>query len=202
MPDEPGHYRLFFHAYDRAGNAATANVPLKVRGEARTPMPFPVYENGFAGMPWAPSGWMGGIEHLALDGAQAQVTRDGGAAGRLRYEGRFGWAGIAWQDPPDDWGERAGGYDLRGAKALELWARGEYGGEKVSFGVGLLDESRDFPDSAIARRDEVVLTHEWRRYRVPLEGLDLSRIKTGFVITLAGRATPVTVYLDDIRFVR
>ncbi len=32
MPDAPGTYRLYLYADDPAGNAATANVPLKVRG--------------------------------------------------------------------------------------------------------------------------------------------------------------------------
>jgi len=32
--------------------------------------------------------------------------------------------------------------------------------------------------------------------------MDLSRIRTGFVVTLTGRETPVTIYLDSIRFVR
>jgi hypothetical protein len=46
------------------------------------------------------------------------------------------------------------------------------------------------------------MTREWQRYRVPLAGTDLSRIRTGFVVTLTGRETPVTIYLDSIRFVR
>ena len=200
-PAEPGPYRMFLYAYDAAGKAGTANVPLLVKGEVRTRMPVAVYEDGFDGMPWAPSGWMGDVEHLALDGDQRQVVHEGEAAVRIRYEGRT-WAGIAWQDPPNNWGERDGGRDLRGATALELWARGEYGGEQVSFGVGLLGKERAFPDSGIARMDGIVLTREWRRYRVPLAGVDLSTIRTGFVVTLAGRATPVTIYLDGIRFVR
>jgi hypothetical protein len=35
---------------------------------------------------------------------------------------------------------------------------------------------------------------------IDLEGKDLTRIKTGFVWTLAGQGAPVVFYLDDIRF--
>ncbi len=75
-------------------------------------------------------------------------------------------------------------------------------GKKSHFGVGLLEHDRAHPDSAIVKTDTIVLTSEWRRYRIPLEGRDLSSLKTGFVVTLQGRRSPVTVYLDSIRFVR
>ena len=50
--------------------------------------------------------------------------------------------------------------------------------------------------------DGIQLTREWQRYTVPLKKVDLSSIKTGFVVTLTGRRTPVTIYLDSIRFIR
>jgi hypothetical protein len=202
MPDEPGPYRLFAFAYDPAGNAATANVPLLARGEAGPRMPFAVYEEGFDSMPWVPSGWMGGVDSLTLGGAHAENVHEGSRAIRMRYTGTYGWVGVAWQNPPNNWGDLDGGFDLTGAAELEVWARGEYGGEKVTFGVGLLEQDRDFPDSAVVKTNTIELKSEWQRYRVSLKGKDLTSLKTGFVVTLQGRKSPVTIYLDSIRFIR
>lgn len=144
---------------------------------------------------------MGSHESLTLDGAFSTKPHEGTSCIKMRYEGTFGWVGVAWQHPANNWGDQDGGFDLTGAKELELWARGEYGGEKISIGVGLLSSDTDHPDSGKTKVDVVELTREWQRYTVPLKKLDLSSIKTGFVVTLIGRRTPVTIYLDGIRFI-
>ena len=202
MPEEPGPYRLYLYAYNAVNRAATANIPLLVKGEVRTHMPFSVYEDGFEGMPWVPSGWMGAHELLTVEGDNTDNPHKGKHCIKMRYTGKGGWVGVAWQDPANNWGEQDGGYDLTGAKHMELWARGKYAGERISIGVGLLDKETTHPDSGKTSIEDIVLHDEWKRYRIPLEGVDLSSIKTGFVVIISGQHTSVTVYLDSIRFVR
>lgn len=203
MPDNPGSYRLFAYAYDPSGNAATANIPLLVKGEPGVRFPVSVYEEGFAHMPWAPSGVMGNSKSLAIDGDWKENVFEGSRAIRLHYSGRRGWVGVAWQNPPNNWGDEDGGFDLTGATALEFWVRGEMGGEKASFGVGLLDKKRDYPDSVIVKTRMIELGSEWKKLQIPFQdGDDLSSLKVGFVVTLEGQRSPVTVYLDSIRFVQ
>ncbi len=201
MPDAPGPYRLYLYAYNAENRAATANIPLLVKGEVRTLMPFSVYEEGFENMPWYPSGWMGGHEFLTLDGENTDGPYEGKYSIKLRYTGKFGWVGIAWQNPSNNWGEEDGGYDLRGATHLELWARGKYVNERISIGVGIIGKEKAYPDSGKAKIDDIVLTDKWTRYRLPLTDVDLSSIKTGFVLTVSGQSSSVNVYLDNIRFI-
>lgn len=87
---------------------------------------------------------------------------------------------VAWQHPANNWGDQEGGYDLTGATHLEVWARGEYGVETID--IGLIGQDKTHPDSAKITVEDIGLKKEWTRYRIRLKKLDLSSIKTGFVV--------------------
>jgi hypothetical protein len=207
MPAGGGGYRLFAHVTDDHGGAAVANVPLRVDAPVLPPkaraaqLPLVVYaEATDAKPPFAPTGWMGNTKGLRLDPACATNPHGGKTCLHAEYRDGDGWAGVVWQSPPGDWGDRPGGWDLTGAKQLTFWARGGAGGEVVSFEFGLLGAGKKFPDTARGKLADVALTAEWKAYALPLGAQDLSRIKTGFAFVVRGQGKPVEFFLDDVRF--
>ncbi|HUJ09332.1 MAG TPA: hypothetical protein VL171_04840 [Verrucomicrobiae bacterium] len=118
---------------------------------------------------------------------------------KLQYLAPGQWGGIIWQDPPNDWGDKPGGYNLSGATKLTFWARGETGGEKVKFVFGVIKREKPHFDTASGELD-VVLTRDWTQYSIDLAGKDLSRIKTGFGWTVSGQGKPITFYVDDVKY--
>ena len=139
---------------------------------------------------------MGNTRALKVDERCADRPFAGETCLRVEYTDHIGWAGIFWQDPANDWGEKPGGRNLSQAATLVFRARGERGGEKVDFFVGGLKD-KPHGDSAEAKLT-VTLKKEWTRYRIPLDGKDLSQIKTGFGFSLASSGDPVVFYLDEI----
>jgi len=164
-------------------------------------LPFVVYdEKGSANNHYIPSGWMGNAKGTKMEDGCTNNPQAGKTCLRVEYSAPGEWAGIVWQDPANDWGDQPGGWNLTGAKKLKFWARGEKGGETVSFKFGILGSDKKHSDSATGETGEVKLTNEWQQYSIDLAGNDLTRIKTGFVWSLTGQGSPAVFFLDDLRF--
>ncbi len=207
LPTDGGLYRLFAIVRDTHGGAAAANTSVRVDAPKAVPtkgakakLPLRVY--GEAGDPatYIPAGWMGDTKSIQLDPENATQPHTGRACLRCEFSAAKGWGGVVWQNPANDWGSQGGGYDLTGAKRLTFWARGEQGGEVVSFEYGILEKGKRFADTGSGSLPKVKLTKEWERYEIPVSGQDLTRIKTGFVWTTQGAGSPVVFYLDDIQW--
>jgi hypothetical protein len=205
-PKDGGGYRLFAYVRDGKGGAAVANVPLFVDGPRpvfkppAAKLPLVLYADGQTAMPYVPSGWMGKTEAMTVDDKCEDQPHGGKVCMKVSFTAADGWAGVVWQSPADDWGDRPGGFDLSGAKTLVFWARGEKGGEKASFKLGIIGKNKKYHDSASAEAGTLELTAEWKKYTVDLAGKDLQCVKTGFAWVLGGQGRPIAFYLDDIQY--
>ena len=141
---------------------------------------------------------MGNTKALKLDPDSTDHPHSGKTCLRLEFQAKDGWGGIVWQSPANDWGDKPGGWNLTGAKELSFWARGEKGGETISVSFGLIAKDKPYFDTAQGKLDKVALTKDWKQYTIDLQGKDLTRVKSGFVVTVAGE--PMTVFLDDIQY--
>lgn len=117
-------------------------------------------------------------------------------------ESGTGWAGIFWLNPANNWGDSKGGLNLKGAKQLVFWARGEKGGEVVTFKMGGVGMGHQYPDSDGASSDPITLTKDWKQYTIDLSGKDLSQIAGGFawVATAKENQSNITFYLANIYY--
>ncbi len=167
---------------------------------------FYVYtDHGAAPNHFVPSGWMGDFSDMSLDMNSTDDPADGKTCIKVSYSAKgsegAGWAGMYWQQPVNNWGDKVGGFNLKGMKQLTFWARGAVGGEVISeFKIGGIEGQR--PDSDAVRIGPVVLTREWKKYVMDLRGADLSHISGGFAWSASKEENPrgATFYLDEIRF--
>jgi hypothetical protein len=168
--------------------------------------PFNVYTDKNArGNHFAPSGWMGDYNDIAFTDAWQDDVYSGNTCIKITYRPNASqgarWVGMYWQNPPNNWGEKKGGFDLTGAKKLTFYARGEKGGERIEeVKVGGINGT--YPDSDIATAGPIILTRDWQQYSIDLRGKDLSYISGGFVWATNLDANPdgATFYFDDIRY--
>jgi len=160
--------------------------------------------NHFVASGFMPDGRCVAINDTWLDNCQdsrsciqLQFNRDCSATG-------IGWAGIYWLAPANNWGDaKSGGYNLTGAKKLVFWARGEKGGEVVTFKMGGVGMGHPYPDSDGAGTDPIVLTKDWKEYSIDLKGKDLKHIIGGFawVGTAKENQSNITFYVRNIYYI-
>lgn len=155
------------------------------------------------------SGYMG-------DGENVKVTPVAGAMCRnadvpcikVSYQrGSMGWAGVYWQSPANNWGDKPG-RQIEGATKITFWAAGANGGEIVEFKAGGIKDKPPKataswrPDSFEVTKGNVVLSRQWKQYEIPVAGKSLRNVVGGFAWVATADANPkgLTFYLDAIRY--
>ena len=154
---------------------------------------------------FVPSGWMGDYGDIKIDDASKEKPHSAPTCFKITYNGHAAqganWAGIFWQTPANNWGEKPGGFDLTRYKKLTFWARGAKGGEKIAeFKVGGI--TGEHGDSDSASIGPIALTSQWKKYTIGLADKNLSHIVGGFAWSASRDDNPngFVIYLDDIRF--
>lgn len=173
--------------------------------EQREPFkPFPLASA------YAPSGFMG---DLKTNGNPNTVLKQGATiegrnvvTSRIEYKkGNEGWAGIFWQHPNLNWGDKIG-FSLVGAKKISFYAKGERGGEIVEFKAGCINsEGKPYQDRFCKTTGEVVLTTSWTKYVIDLSDLNenqLSSVIGGFCWVASGgfdKEGRLVTYIGDLK---
>ena len=114
----------------------------------------------------------------------------------------MGWAGVYWQYPANNWGTKPGYAIPPGATKVTFQAKGEKGGEKVTFlAGGIINAGSAYTDSLKASVD-VTLTADWAPYSIDLGGQTYSQVLGAFGWTMkASDAGPSGGFLvDDIQW--
>ncbi|MBU1087616.1 MAG: hypothetical protein KKD05_08915 [Candidatus Omnitrophica bacterium] len=150
-----------------------------------------------------PSQTIGDGPAIEFDQGWQENPQSGSTCVKIKYNatGDFGWAGLYWVNPVGNWGQKKGGYDLRFAKKLTFWAKGEKGGEHIAvFRLGGLKGT--YPDSDNHGIGPVVLTPEWKQYAVDVSQRNLKYIFAGFsfALTKAHNRKGCIFYLDNIKY--
>lgn len=150
-----------------------------------------------------PTERIGDGQALEFDDNWQHNPQSGNSCIKVRYNatGSFGWAGIYWVNPKGNWGDEKGGFDLRFAKKLTFWVRGEKGGEHIAvFRFGGLKGV--YPDSDNHGIGPVVLTDKWQQLSIDVSQRNMRYISAGFsfALTKAHNRKGCIFYIDNIKY--
>lgn len=190
-------------AFAAPGKNKTA-IDLSLTPQERAHLAFYVYADFKSILNhYYPSGWMGDSRDLAFNQSYAKNPYAGKHCIRVQYNprGNNRWAGIYWQQPSNNWGDKPGGYNLSKATYVTFWMKGETGTEVISE-VKVGGFSGTYPDSDFALKKNIKLTKDWKLYWINLQKKDMSYIAGGFSFVVSKKDNPngCTFYIDEIRY--
>ena len=157
---------------------------------------------------FAPTGYMGdgtsiGLVNMLNDACPTRAPEPSGDCYSVTYTPATTWAGVYWQYPQNNWGDRPGRTILPGAKRVTVWARGASGGEKLELHVGgIRDDNLPFHDSIDASAS-FTLTTDWQKLTVGFGPRTYDQVIGGFgwiAHATAGSPSPIVFYLDGIEW--
>jgi exo-beta-1,3-glucanase (GH17 family) len=208
---------------DQACGAETKSAPLEQTKPLEQIKPsgtaFYVYLD--YGQPFVnhfkPSGLMGDTGDLRIDENWTINPRSGKSSIHVSYnpqgKGPYGgcnppcnWAGVYWQQPPDNWGNdeqfKGKGFNLSDYKFLKFYARADQP-IQIEFRVGGLGRDKCCGDSLkYPRTVPATLTPTWTEFQIDLRNADLHYVIGGFAFSISKDDYPsgASFDLDDIRF--
>lgn len=111
------------------------------------------------------------------------------------------FGGFYFQNPPDNWGQQPGLSIAPGATRITFRAWGETGSELAAFGAGL-DNDEPNSDGWHVEGMPSPLPTTPTQFSVDLSGITYDRVVGGFlwVVSVPDGTTPVTIYLDNVRW--
>ncbi|MBL7151829.1 MAG: hypothetical protein ISS89_04490 [Candidatus Omnitrophica bacterium] len=183
-----------------------AIAPISAFAQANDATEFVVYSDRLSrDNHYVPSGWMGDYGDIKMNDQSTTNPHSGTTCIEFTYSGKRsqgqGWAGVYWQNPANNWGNKQGGFNLEGMTKLTFWARGDKGGEAIQK-VMVGGIKGVYPDSLAAEMGPIELSDTWKQYTVNLAGNDLSYVNGGFGWATTSDLNPegCTFYIDDIKF--
>ena len=148
-----------------------------------------------------PSGFMNEPKEIEIADPWKTGCHSGPTCLKITFKsGLKTWAGIYWQYPDGNWGDGPG-RKIEGAKKIVFWARGQSGGETVDFKAGGINAgNKKYRDSFEKILDTKVLSTDWQRYEIDLDGADTSSVIGAFSLSVQKSANPetISIYLDGI----
>lgn len=151
---------------------------------------FYVYFDDYCGgNHFIPSGWMGDIADIGFFGNCTHEVFSGVSCNEIVYAAsgspETAWAGVYWQYPENNWGDKGNGYNLAGATVLTFAAKGKIGGERVEFKMGGINRnpyrnpSFPYQDSCdLLSTGIITLSNSWQEYAIDLAGAEYFRVFT------------------------